>query len=69
MQTVDLEAIAAENCLDAVALGAFEDSYLGTFGSLEGWAKDYLENAGGLEAMPENLRRYFDLKRLHGIAA
>ena len=41
---------------------AFEDSYLGTFDSLEDWAEDYLENTGGLESMPENLRRYFDFE-------
>lgn len=40
----------------------FRHAYQGTFNSLEEWAEDYLEEAGTLSYLPENLRYYFDFE-------
>ena len=75
MQIAEIEAIAAENCLDAVALAAFleyenlepdeiaeafSDVYAGTFDNLAAWAEELADETGMLESVPENLRYYFD---------
>ena len=76
MQAADINAIAAEHCLDHEAFTAFleyesfddaeeaaeafQDCYAGTFESLTEWAEQFIEDAGMLAEMPENLRCYFD---------
>lgn len=40
-----------------------EDAYLGTFDSPAEFAEDLMEQTGGLEAIPENLRYYFDFEK------
>lgn len=45
------------------AKGKFDDGvYRGKWNSLEDYMEDYLESAGTLESIPENLRYYFDVK-------
>jgi antirestriction protein len=36
------------------------DGYHGAFGSLQAYAEDFIDQTGGLEKMPENLRCYFE---------
>lgn len=36
------------------------DNFAGTFDSEEDWAAQFLEDTGALEAIPENLRNYFN---------
>ena len=76
MQTAEIIALATENHLDiaafaaflnyesfdddADAVEAFEDCYAGTWESLTEWAENFVEDAGMLSEMPENLRCYFD---------
>lgn len=80
MQTaeiIDIEAVAAENCLDAVAFAAyleyegldldeaieeFQDKYAGTHGSLAAWAEEFADDTGMLAEVLENLRMYFDFE-------
>lgn len=77
MQAIDIETIAAEHCLDAVALAvfleyedvdpediaeAFSDAYAGTFDSLAHWAEDLADETGLLDSMPRHLRAYFDFE-------
>ncbi len=38
------------------------DCFHGTFRTKEDYAEDYMESAGGLERMPQNLRCYFDFE-------
>lgn len=38
----------------------FEEAYQGTFDTLQAWAEQYADDCGMLDAMPENLRYYFD---------
>lgn len=45
------------------ALEQFQDSYQGTYRSLEDWAEEYAESTGMLDSIPENLRYYFDFER------
>ncbi len=77
MQTADIQAIAAENYLDADAFAAFleyedcdldeapdlfNDQYAGTFDSLAAWAENLADETGMLESVPESLRNYFDFE-------
>lgn len=41
-----------------------QDAYAGQADSLEDWAREFMEETGGLEGVPENLRNYFDYKAL-----
>ncbi|WP_291441503.1 antirestriction protein ArdA [Desulfovibrio sp.] len=71
----DVVAVAALNCLDAVAFAAyvdyegmdaeeaveeFQDHYAGTHDSLAAWAEEYADDTGMLAEVPESLRNYFD---------
>lgn len=49
----------ADNDLDR-AKEFMTEGYHGAFDSLEAYAEDFLDETGGLEKMPENLRGYFD---------
>lgn len=52
-----------EAYLDAGFDGDFEDAqdaFCGQFESDEDFARDMLDNTGGLDAIPDNLRHYFD---------
>ncbi len=42
------------------AIRLLEENYLGEWDSLEAWADDYLEQTGQLDALPSQLRMYFD---------
>ncbi len=42
------------------AIQLIEDNYQGEFDSLEAWADDQLEQTGQLNALPSQLRMYFD---------
>jgi antirestriction protein len=39
------------------------DGYHGAFDSLEAYAENFIDETGGLEKMPENLRCYFDYEK------
>lgn len=39
-----------------------EEDYQGAWRSLADWAESFMEDTGGLDGMPENLRCYFDYK-------
>lgn len=45
---------------DSVDVEAFQEAYAGTFRNIEEWAEQWLEDAGSLSEIPENLRYYFD---------
>jgi len=38
----------------------FEDSYHGTYSNKADWCEEFLDDTGGLNEMPDNLRPYFD---------
>ena len=42
-------------------LSEFEDAYRGEYSSEQDYAEEFVAETGGLDAMPEHLRRYFDL--------
>ncbi len=44
------------------AIQLIEDNYQGEFDSLEAWADDQLEQTGQLNALPSQLRCYFDVE-------
>lgn len=46
--------------LNPTEISSFEDSYAGSSIDLVSWCQDFLEETGQLEAIPENLRFYFD---------
>lgn len=49
--------------LIAIAGAAFEtarDTFSGKYDSEVDWAYQFLDDTGGLEGVPENLRNYFD---------
>jgi antirestriction protein len=50
----------AENIGDDATGDGFQEAYQGEFDSLADWAEEFMESTGGLEAIPENLRYYFD---------
>lgn len=76
MQSINIEALATEHCLDAEALQAFlnyegmgdleeaieafQDCYAGTFASLAEWAENFADDTGMLDQVPDHLRFYFD---------
>ncbi len=78
MQAQAIQVIATENFFDAMAFAAFiesegikdmeeaterfQDAYAGTWDSLEEWAENFMEDAGLLESIPQNLRYYFDFQ-------
>ncbi|MCS3668864.1 antirestriction protein [Salinibacter ruber] len=41
---------------------AFQERYLGTFSSLEEWARRHLESTGFFSGVPEAMARYFDFE-------
>lgn len=43
-------------------LQAILDRFAGKYDSLEDWAHEYLDECGGLEKVPENLRNYFNYR-------
>ena len=77
IEIIDLEAVAGEYGIDAVALATyaeyegfndldeaareFEDHYAGCFDTLEAFAEEYAESTGLLDGVPDHLRFYFDM--------
>jgi antirestriction protein len=53
------EVIAHAGTVDE-AREMLDDQYQGAFDSIEAWAEQYIDDAGALKDMPENLRGYFD---------
>jgi antirestriction protein len=45
---------------DSVDVDAFEESYRGTFRSLEDYASEYLDDTGAFEGVSDMLKNYFD---------
>ncbi len=41
----------------------FEEAYAGEYRSKEDWAEQFMDDTGGLEGMPENLKCYFDYEK------
>lgn len=46
--------------IEADKVAMFSEAYAGTANSLEDWCENFLEETGQLDAIPENLRFYFD---------
>lgn len=58
------EAFAAfvADCDGEVDEEAFREKYQGTHDTEAAWAEDFMDSTGGLEAIPEHLRYYFDFE-------
>ena len=40
----------------------FEDAFSGEYSNKEDWCAEFLDDTGGLDGVPENLKAYFDYK-------
>ena len=62
LPAVLLEAVAENHglTLDEDTVRDIEDRYVGGASSIDEWAAEYLENAGGLGTLDESLYAWFD---------
>lgn len=49
--------------LDSISVENFKETYQGEHDSVEDYAEQLLDDTGGLQAIPENLRYYFDYEK------
>lgn len=56
----ELLAVYQEHVAQDGDIDAAREAYAGTFDSPEAWARNFLDDTGALQSVPENLRNYID---------